>query len=185
MSRRKLEFAVFGKMFAPAIGAIVIVSLTTMNACTPVDTGLEGQEAMIQNAAEAEAAEAKMAEASVPDAKKVEAKKPEAQPKQEKPKAHVAEAKAKPARKPASAGGVFVVQIGAFKVKENAEKLQSKLQGAGYNVQMQSIEHSKNGLLHLVRFAPTDNRAEAETMIEDLKAKQDMQAQILNLPKAH
>ncbi len=77
-------------------------------------------------------------------------------------------------RKPAAvAGGTYVVQVGAFKMKENADKLKEKLAKAGYNVETQTVDHSKNGTLHLVRFQPTSNRAEAETLIEDLNSKQD------------
>lgn len=199
MGRRKLEFFAFGKLIAPAVAAIVIVSLGTMNACTPSDRSTEGEDlSMVQNAAEAEAAEAKIAqEGTAGKADEVKAKGDKAEKKAEK-KAVAEKAPAhqdkqaaagdhKPtARRPASmAGGVFVVQVGAFKVKENAEKLQAKLKDAGYPVELSSIEHSKNGLLHLVRFSPTQNRAEAETVIEDLQSKQDLHAQILTMPQAH
>ncbi len=185
MSRRNFEFFAFTKMVAPAIAAIVIVSLSTMNACTPSDrttAGRDEEESMTQAAAEAEAAEAQLAHENAQvskdkPAQTAETKTAAKKSGHEKPVA-VAK-KDKPSRSIASRGGVYVVQVGAFKVKENAEKLSAKLKDAGYPVQMQTIEHSKNGLLHLVRFEPTANRAEAETVIEDLHAKQDLRAQIV------
>lgn len=223
---RNRKFFNFGKMVVPAVAAGAVVTLSTMNGCTPGDrsTGAK-EEQVMQHAAEAEAAEAQMAKSQPPVGvsqapEKVAGKEPakenkpakETKPAKEKvakkeqktPEAKSAAELAKneltghaenkaatapvkaSGRKPASiAGGVFVVQVGAFKVKENADKLHQKLKTAGYPVQLQSIEHSKNGLLHLVRFQPSGSRAEAETVIEDLSAKHDVRAQILNLPKAH
>ena len=91
--------------------------------------------------------------------------------------AHVERA---PASKPAS-GPQYVVQVGAFRVKDNAEKLQAKLKDAGFPVRMQTISHSKNGDLFVVRFEPTSNRAEADASAAQLKAKESMTAAVLKL----
>lgn len=189
MSRSKKSFFKVGKMVAPAVAAALVVTLATMNACTPSDRGTEDrEEALNQNAAEAEAAEAQMAEkngAPEKDVKKEAHKDAKKADKVEKASAQ-AEKKDKSKRAVASvAGGVYVVQVGAFKMKENAEKLQAKLKQAGYPAEMQTIEHSKNGLLHLVRFQPTQSKAEAETMAEDLHAKQDLHAQVLAVSATH
>ena len=241
MSRRKFKFFSYSKMIAPALAAVGVVVLSTMNACSPSDRSTAAREEVIaQNALDAERAEEQLAKegdktpdhgakaadhgakaaehgaktadhgakaqktAAVPKQPKVkpEQAKPEhktaavdakAEPKhdakhdnEKTPAAHLAENElaghASPARKPASvSGGTYVVQVGAFRVKENAEKLQAKLKEAGYKVDMQTVEHSKNGLLHLVRFEPTKNRAEAETMVEDLHAKHELAAQILSV----
>lgn len=160
-------------------GAILLITLSTMNGCTQSDRSTESRDEVIeQNALEAEAAEAQMAP-KAGEEKVVASHETHDKPTPKK----VAHAETKPrARKPASAGGVFVVQVGAFKVKENAERLHQKLSSAGYQVETQMIEHSKNGTLHLVRFHPTSNRAEAQTMIEDLQTKHNLQAQIVTVP---
>lgn len=67
--------------------------------------------------------------------------------------------------------GLWVVQLGAFKVKTNAEKLTSKLKDGGFPVVMRSMNHSKNGELFLVHLEPTPNRNEAEKWQSDLKLK--------------
>lgn len=116
-----------------------------------------------------------VAKAETKTEKKVEAKKVEAK----------AESKAetKEARVPASthetqepkhaASGsrVWTVQLGAFKVKENAEKLTAQLKGAGFPVMMVGKEGSKSGELYLVHLEPTPNKSEAQKWQTDLKLK--------------
>jgi cell division septation protein DedD len=70
-----------------------------------------------------------------------------------------------------SSSAVWVVQLGAFRVKENAEKLTQKLKTGGYPVIMQPLNHSKNGQLYVVALEPTPNKAEAKKWQSDLKAK--------------
>ena len=60
----------------------------------------------------------------------------------------------------------------------------AKLKDAGYPVTMSTLEHSKNGLLHLVRIEPTNNKSEAVTMAETLKTKENLTAQVIALPEA-
>lgn len=75
---------------------------------------------------------------------------------------------------------VYIVQVGAFKVRENADKLQSKLKGEGFPVIVRELNHSKNGSLHLVRLEPTPSRAEAEQWVAQLKSKTQVDAQLLS-----
>ena len=77
---------------------------------------------------------------------------------------------------------VYIVQVGAFKVKENAYKLEARLKGDGFPVSIRSMNHSKNGALHLVRFEPTPNREEANNWVSQLKTKSDMGASVLAQP---
>jgi|GEM_PF-4864978 len=71
----------------------------------------------------------------------------------------------------ASSQRVWTVQLGAFKVKENAEKLTAKLKGEGFPVMMVGKEGSKSGELYLVHLEPTPNKTEAEKWQTDLKLK--------------
>lgn len=66
---------------------------------------------------------------------------------------------------------VWVVQLGAFRVKENAEKLTAKLKTGGFPVIMHPLNHSKNGQLYVVALEPTPNRTEAQKWQSDLKSK--------------
>lgn len=195
MSQSKLISLRFGKWVVPALVSVGVVALGTINACSPSDRSTAAREEVIaQNALDAEHADEQMSKgdkAAAADATKTAAmpKQPKVKPDHKTTKTAAGEAKSsateKTARQPASAGGTYVVQVGAFKVKENAEKLHALLKEAGYAVDLQTISHSKNGLLHLVRIAPIGNRAEAETMVEDLSAKHELKAQILNLSATH
>lgn len=88
-----------------------------------------------------------------------------------------------PASKPAAGAG-YVVQVGAFKVKENAEKLTAKLKGAGYTVHMESISHSKNGDLHVVRLEPVATKAAALESVAELKSKESLNAAVIKASAA-
>lgn len=66
---------------------------------------------------------------------------------------------------------VWTVQLGAFKVKENAEKLAAQLKTSGFPVMMREMNHSKNGELFVVHLEPTPNKSEAEKWQTDLKLK--------------
>jgi cell division septation protein DedD len=76
---------------------------------------------------------------------------------------------------------MYAVQFAAFKVKENAEKLAAKLKAGGVAVEMASIDHSKNGLLHLVRIPPTTSREEAQKNFEQYNGKLDLKAQVVTI----
>ena len=141
---------------------LATVLVFSLGACTPSqERGLQEIERMAKNAAEAEAAEEALAgQKSVATA-----------------------AKKSSARQPASARGVYVVQIGAFRVKENAERLHEKLASSGFAVEMRTLEHSKNGTLHLVRSAPIESKSEAEAKALELKEKfAGLETQVLRLP---
>ena len=85
-------------------------------------------------------------------------------------------------RKTASVGSVYVVQVGAFKVKENAERVLAQLKAQGFAAEIHTIDHSKNGLLHIVRMQPTSDRSEAHAMVESLREKTQMAAAVMMEP---
>lgn len=99
--------------------------------------------------------------------------------------ARASESKTASPRKPASSGKnhVFIVQVGAFRVKENAERLHTKLKSEGFPVIMREMQHSRNGHLYLVRLEPTPNRQEAETLAASLKTKSEMTPAIIVRPE--
>lgn len=88
--------------------------------------------------------------------------------------------KAKAERTPASAASsVYVVHVGAFRVKENAERMFEKVKGAGFPSTMRQMNHSKNGDLYVVALEPTPNKTEAETWMNDLKSKVAIQSHMV------
>jgi cell division protein FtsN len=85
-------------------------------------------------------------------------------------------------RKIASVGTVYIVQVGAFKVKENAEKVLAQLKAKGFAAEIHTIDHSKNGLLHIVRMQPMSDRSEAHAMVETLREKTQLAAAVMMEP---
>jgi cell division septation protein DedD len=74
----------------------------------------------------------------------------------------------------------YVVQVGTFRVEENAKKLEEKLKAAGLPVMQKKIER-ENGVLFAVRLEPTPNRQEAEKFAENVKSVSGQEALILSL----
>jgi DedD protein len=63
----------------------------------------------------------------------------------------------------------YIVQVGTFKLEENANKIEAKLKAAGLPAFQKKIEHS-TGVLYAVRIEPTPNRSEAEKFASSVKA---------------
>jgi cell division septation protein DedD len=82
----------------------------------------------------------------------------------------------------AAAASVYIVQVGAFRVKDNAMKLEEKLKGDGFPVRMREVNHSKNGMLYVVQFEPTPSRDEADAWRSQVKAKASLDAQLVTRP---
>ncbi len=65
---------------------------------------------------------------------------------------------------------IFIVQVGTFKVEENAKKVTDKLKSAGLPVFQKKIERENGVVFYTVRFEPTPNRVEAEKFVASVKA---------------
>lgn len=91
--------------------------------------------------------------------------------------AEAAEEEISRTRKPASKASkaksskesVFLVQVGTFKVEQNATKTLEKLKGAGLPAFQKKIERENGETLFAVRIEPTPNRAEAEKFVASAK----------------
>ena len=106
-----------------------------------------------------------VAPAAAPKATAVSETKPVA------PKPVATAAPPKPEPKPASAAGTgFVVQVGAFADANAATALRDKLRGAGFNAFTDSV-NTDAGKRTRVRLGPAMNRAEADALKAQVKAK--------------
>jgi cell division protein FtsN len=128
------------------------------------------------NAKEAEQAEEEFAKLASKEETGVKVGKTSTQENKRKPASAVAHSavahkEAHHAVEDSSTQKVWTVQLGAFKMKENAEKLTAKLKTDGFPVMMREMNHSKNGELYLVHLEPTPNKTEAEKWQSDLKLK--------------
>lgn len=90
------------------------------------------------------------------------------------------EAVSKPPQQVASTTGMWVVQLGSFKNKENAEKLAANLRKQGYIAFLSQLS-SNSRLLHRVRVGPQKDRPSAEAMAARL-SKAGHQGQVLPHP---
>lgn len=79
----------------------------------------------------------------------------------------------------APAGTRFVVQIGAFKEKTNAENIYAKLKEEGFPVVMRALNHAKSGLLFVVHLSPFATRNEADEWQGKFEQKTGMKTQII------
>lgn len=69
--------------------------------------------------------------------------------------------------KPASATGMWAVQLGSFSNRDNAERLAADLRDAGYAAFLSQLA-TANGELHRVRIGPQENRGAAESVAASL-----------------
>ena len=84
------------------------------------------------------------------------------------------------ARPAASTTGMWAVQLGSFRNKENAEKLAADLRRQGYAAFLSQLQTS-SGSLHRVRIGPQKDRESAEAMAARL-LKVDHKGQVVPHP---
>ena len=92
----------------------------------------------------------------------------------------VASVKKKSSKK-TPAESIFIVQVGTFKVEENAKKITDKLKSAGLPVFQKKIERDNGTVIYAVRFEPTPNRVEAEKFVSSVKAATGESSLILSV----
>lgn len=80
----------------------------------------------------------------------------------------------------APVGGRFWVQVGAFGVRENADKLAEKLRGAGFSVEIFTIQSTKT-LLHHVRVGGYPTREAARATGEKLKESSGLEFRLVEM----
>ncbi len=88
---------------------------------------------------------------------------PNTKPEPRQPSKQSSEQDAKPPEAPASATGMWAVQLGSFSNKQNAEKLAADLRKQGYAAFLSQLE-TDEGRLHRVRIGPQKDRQSAEAM---------------------
>lgn len=155
-----LSASVFTSVFAVTAA---LVSITSMVACS------NSVEKIEQSSAEKPNENAVKALAEAEAAEEAFAKESSGKSKGSRGVASVKKAK-KASSKTASNESIFVVQVGTFKVEENAKKLTEKLKAAGLPVVQKKIEREGGVVLYAVRFEPTPNRVEAEKFVSTVKA---------------
>lgn len=65
---------------------------------------------------------------------------------------------------------VYLVQVGTFKIQDNAKKVEQKLKSVGLPAFQKKIERQNGTVLYAVRIEPTPNRMEAEKFVASAKS---------------
>jgi cell division septation protein DedD len=87
------------------------------------------------------------------------------------------------AEKPAPSGKeLFAVQLGSFKEKDHAERLQLGLQKKGYSVIVKTFEHPTLGRLYVVRLAGVSDMSKAETLKMQISHEANVKPSIIRVP---
>ncbi|MEE8321137.1 MAG: SPOR domain-containing protein [Gammaproteobacteria bacterium] len=75
----------------------------------------------------------------------------------------------------------WVVQLGSFSSKENADSLNKKLRKAGYPAFIEPIKR-EGGTIYRVRVGPELLRSDAESLLEKLKSSMKLEGVVLRYP---
>lgn len=100
---------------------------------------------------------------------------------------------APPAKPPAAAAGPvsasagagatkYVVQIGSFSQRENADGIQQQLLKKGYEVMVRTTTHEKFGRLYIVQLAPVYDANKAQSLVSKVKQEANVQPMVIKLP---
>ena len=115
-------------------------------------------------------------------------------PEPAKPASHATvPAAAKPAapldarkKSPAATGAKtsYVVQVGSFKDKQNAEEMKQSLAKRGYEVVIKPLAHSKLGQLYVVQTAPVAEVSKASTLMTQIGHEEKVKPVLVKVPAA-
>ncbi len=139
------------------VSAIGLVASSGCNSSSTSDQasleakGLKSEKEIAQAAMDAEAAEEELSKSRRPASQKAKGNS----------KSNLA--------KKSSAESIYLVQVGTFKIEQNAAKILEKLKSAGLPAFQKKIERENGVVLFAVRIEPTPNRAEAEKFLASAK----------------
>lgn len=78
----------------------------------------------------------------------------------------------------------YVVQIGSFSQRENADGIQQQLLKKGYEVMVKTITHEKFGRLYIVQLAPVYDTNKAQSLASKVKLEANVQPMVIKVPTA-
>jgi len=70
--------------------------------------------------------------------------------------------------------GSFTVQVGSFRVKENAYRLAERLKSRQYPVEVREVSDSSNQLWYVVRVGKYENRSLADSAAAKLASEENL-----------
>lgn len=76
----------------------------------------------------------------------------------------------------------YLVQVGSFTDKDNAEKLRKKLASQGYDALVRPFPHQSLGKIYVVQLKPVDESARANTLMEEIEKAAQLKPIIIKVP---
>lgn len=89
----------------------------------------------------------------------------------------------KPSEKSATGSATkYIVQIGSFSQKKNADSIQQNLLKRGYEVIVRTTDHAKFGRLYVVQLAPVYDPNKAESLLAKVRKEANVNPMMVKIP---
>lgn len=89
----------------------------------------------------------------------------------------------KPSEELTTGGGTkYIVQIGSFSQKKNADSIQQTLMKQGYDVIVRTTEHAKFGTLYVVQLSPVYDPNKAESLLARVRKEAKVNPMMVKIP---
>lgn len=76
----------------------------------------------------------------------------------------------------------YIVQLGSFVDKENAEEFQKKLESRGYEAVIKPFNHQVLGRLYVVQLKPVDDAEKASTLMTQIESQENLKPVMIKVP---
>ncbi len=76
----------------------------------------------------------------------------------------------------------YIVQVGSFLDKENAEGVRKKLEKKGYNSVVKPFNHPSKGSIYVVQLSPVEDGKEASSLLTRIEGEEKLKPLIIKVP---
>ena len=90
-----------------------------------------------------------------------------------------------PSPPPPGTQWTYIVQVGSFLDKDNAEDLKQRLKTKGYNVLVKPLQHQVLGQVYIVQFNPVTDEAKASTLLAQVEGDEKVKPIIIKVPASY
>lgn len=103
-------------------------------------------------------------------------------PPQQQPAPPPVESSSPPVKPAATHGTRYIVQIGSFTQRQNADNIQQSLLQKGYEVVVRTINHAKFGKLYVVQLASVNDARKAESLMASVRKEANVKPMLVKVP---
>lgn len=89
---------------------------------------------------------------------------------------------AAPAQPPPDTHWTYIVQVGSFLDKDNAEALRNKLKSSGYDPVVKPLQHQVLGQVYIVQLKPVTDEAQASSLMAQVEKDEEVKPIIIKVP---